>query len=329
MQILVTGAGGFLAGVIARMLRARGDTVVSLSRQRYPALDALGIRQVSGDLADPAAVLAAARGCDAVIHVAAKAGAWGSYAEYYQPNVLGTRNVLEACKRLGIRRLVYTSTPSVAHGGGDLEGVDESVPYPTRFHAHYPATKAEAEQLVLAANSATLATVALRPHLIWGPGDNNLMPRLIQRAKSGRLAIVGTPKLIDTTYVDNAAEAHVMALDALGPGSACAGKPYFISNGEPLRMDEILNKLLACTDLPPIRKRVPLPVAWVAGALMEAAWTVLRLQSEPPMTRFIASQFATAHWYRIDAAKRDFGWTPRVSITEGLARLKAALATDR
>lgn len=327
MQILVTGAGGFLAGAIARMLRDRGDTVVSLSRQRYPALDALGIRQVSGDLADPAAVLAAAQGCDAVIHVAAKAGAWGSYAEYYQPNVLGTLNVLEACKRLGISKLVYTSTPSVAHGGGDLEGVDESVPYPTHFHAHYPATKADAEQRVLAANSPTLATVALRPHLIWGPGDNNLMPRLIQRAKSGRLAIVGTPKLIDTTYVDNAAEAHVMALDALRPGSACAGKPYFISNGEPLKMDDILNKLLACADLPPIRKRVPLPVAWVAGALMEMVWTLLRLQSEPPMTRFIASQFATAHWYRIDAAKRDFGWTPRVSIADGLARLKAALAT--
>jgi nucleoside-diphosphate-sugar epimerase len=323
-KILVTGGGGFLGGAICRLLRARGDDVVSLARHRYPALDALGVVQVEGDIAILDKVVEAATGCDAIIHVAAKPGAWGSYASYYDANVRGTDHALAACDLLGIGRLVYTSTPSVAHAGGDLEGVDESVPYPTHFRAHYPATKAIAEQRVLAANGAKLATVALRPHLIWGPGDNHLLPRILARADAGRLRFVGTVrKKIDVVYVDNAAQAHLDALDRLAPGAPCAGKAYFISQGEPIYADDMINRMLAACGRPLETRRVPYPVAYAAGAVLEAVWTVFRLGGEPPMTRFVAEQLATAHWYDIGAARRDLGYAPAISIDEGMARLKA------
>lgn len=323
MEILVTGAGGFLGGAITQALLTQGHSVRGLQRHHSSKLADTGVVQHLGDLTDPDLMATATNGCDAVIHVAAKAGAWGDYDSYFEPNVLGTRRVVEACIAQGVPRLVYTSTPSVVHGGGDLEGVDESAPYPTHFHAPYPATKAEAEKMVLAANCASLATVALRPHLIWGPGDNNLLPRLIDRARAGRLAIVGTPKKVDTTYISNAADAHVRALHALAPNAACAGKAYFISNGEPLLLDDILNRLLACADLGPIQRRVPLPVAYAAGALLELLYKVLPLSGEPAMTRFLAKQFATAHWYNISAAERDLGYKPAVTIAEGLTLLRA------
>lgn len=329
-RILVTGGGGFLGGAICRLLRARGDTVVSLARRHYPALDALGVVQHRGDLASLDDVLAAARDCEAVIHVAAKPGAWGSYEEYYETNVRGTDHVLAACDLLGIRRLVYTSTPSVVHAGGDLEGVDESVPYPARYRAHYPATKAIAERRVLAANGERLATVALRPHLVWGPGDNHLLPRIVARADAGRLRFVGrVRKRIDVVYVDNAAQAHLDALDRLAPGSICAGKAYFISQGEPVWADEMINRLLAACGRPPETRRVPYALACAAGAALEAVWTLLRLDGEPPMTRFVAEQLATAHWYDIGAARRDLGYVPAVGIDEGLARLRAWWASQR
>ena len=235
MNALVTGGGGFLGGAIVRRLRARGDEVRSLSRGRYPALRRPRRQQIQGDVADAGAVDAAVAGCDVVFHVAAKAGVWGRYAEYHRANVVGTENVLAACRRHGVRRLVYTSSPSVVFDGRDMEGVDESVPYPAHYEAHYPQTKAEAERLVLAANGPDLATVALRPHLIWGPGDNHLVPRILARGRAGRLRRIGRAnKLIDSIYIDNAADAHLLAADRLAPGSPVAGKAYFISNGEPI-----------------------------------------------------------------------------------------------
>lgn len=326
MRVLVTGAGGFLGGAIARMLLARGDQVIAVQRGGAPELVRLGADLVQGDLADPAVAARAAQGCDGVIHVAAKAGHWGSYASYFSANVLATRNVLAACEKHQIARLVYTSTPSVVHAGADLAGVDESAPIPEHFHAHYPATKAIAEREVLRANSATLATCALRPHLIWGPGDNHLLPRLIARAKAGKLRFVGGGQnLFDTIYIDNAARAHLAALDRLEPGAACAGKAYFLSNDEPLPVKEIVNRLIACAGLPPCNQHIPIGIAYAIGALMELAYSVLPLKGEPLLTRFVVSQLSTAHWFDLTAAKRDLGYRAEVSITEGLARLTALL----
>lgn len=330
MKALVTGGGGFLGGVIARMLREQGDEVRSLSRAFYPALDELGVEQFQGDLADCDAVLRAAAGCDCVFHAAAKAGIWGRYRDFYRTNVEGTKNVLHACRAHGISRLIYTSSPSVVFDGNDLEGGDESLPYPAHYEAHYPRTKALAEQLVLRANSLELATVALRPHLIWGPGDNHLTPRIVAKARAGRLRRIGTrPCLVDTVYVDNAAQAHLLACARLAPGSEVSGKAYFISNGEPLPLWEMVNRILHAAQLPPVTRTIPPAMAYAIGQLCEWLWRALPISGEPPMTRFVARELATAHWFNIDAARRDLGYTPTVSIADGLERLRCWLAGER
>jgi nucleoside-diphosphate-sugar epimerase len=321
MRVLVTGGGGFLGSAICRQLLQRGEEVIAYQRSPAPALEARGAQVVQGDLADQAALGQAAVGCDGVIHTAAKAGAWGSYDDYYRPNVEGTDHVISACRKQGVPYLVYTSSPSVVHGGGDIEGGDESLPYPERFTAPYPATKALAEQRVLAANGPALRTVCLRPHLVWGPGDPHLMPRLLARARRGSLRLPGVEKLIDTVYVDNAARAHLLALDALRAGTDCAGRAYFISNDDPRPQAEIISLLLQAAGMDvPIRPVSP-ALAGVAGAVLETAWRVLRLRGEPPLTRWTANQLSTAHWYDISAAKRDLGYVPQVSIEEGLERL--------
>jgi nucleoside-diphosphate-sugar epimerase len=326
MKALVTGGGGFLGGVIVRMLRERGDQVVSISRGRYTELDSLGVEQVQGDLADQAAVLKAAQGCDIIFHVAAKAGIWGSYDAFHQSNVTGTENVLDACRVHGITKLVYTSSPSVVFDGTDVEGGNESLPYPDHFEAFYPQTKAMAEQLVLAANGPQLATVSLRPHLIWGPGDNHLVPRIIAKGKSGRLRRIGDrPCLVDTVYVDNAAKAHLQAADHLAPGSTVAGKTYFISNGETIPLWEMVNRILAAGDVEPVRGSISPKAAYAVGTICEGIWKLFNLSGEPPMTRFVAKELATAHWFDISAARKDFGYQPEVTVEEGLKRLKVWL----
>ncbi len=322
MKVLVTGGGGFLGAAICRMLKARGDDVVSLTRSRYAALDALGVRQMQGDVSTLDSVLSASRGCDAVIHTAALAGIWGDFENFSRTNIGGTMAVLGACELNGIGKLVYTSTPSVVHAGHDIEGGDERLPYPARFQAHYPATKAVAERRVLAANSARLATVALRPHLIWGPGDNHLLPRILKRAQAGQLRFIGAPKKIDTIYIDNAAQAHLDALDRVAPGAACAGKPYFISQDQPIALDEMVNRLLRSCGQPPVTKRISPAFAKMAGKAFEAIWRVTGKQDDPPMTAFLAEQLSTAHWFNIAAAKRDLGYQPGVSLTEGMLRLQ-------
>jgi nucleoside-diphosphate-sugar epimerase len=323
MRVLVTGGGGFLGGAIVRRLVERGDQVRSLSRGDYPRLKSLGVEQFQADLTDSESLARAVEGCDVVFHVAAKAGIWGPYAEYHRVNVTGTENVLDACRRAGVRRLVYTSSPSVVFNGHDMEGADESAPYPAHYHAAYPETKAKAEQLVLQANGPELATVAIRPHLIWGPGDNNLIPRLVARARSGRLRQIGKQaKLVDTVYIDNAADAHFLAADRLTPTAACAGKAYFIAQGEPLPLWDLINRILDAAGLPPVSRRIPATVAYAAGALCEGIWTVLGKQTEPPMTRFLARELSTAHWFNLEAARRDLGYRPSVSVDEGLRRLR-------
>lgn len=327
MRALVTGGAGFLGGAIVRRLLERGDYVRSFSRGSHPELESLGVETLCGDVADASAIWRAAEDCDVVFHVAARVGGWGPDLEYRQTNVVGTENVIEACRRQNVPKLVYTSTPSVVHAGGDIEGADETLPYASHFEAPYPETKAAAERLVLAANDARLSTVALRPHLVWGPGDNQLIPRLLERARAGRLRLVGGgDKLVDATYVDNAVDAHLLACDRLAVESACAGRAYFIAQGEPMPARELINGVLAAADIPPTTQSIPASVAWLAGAMAELVYRGLRIKKEPPLTRFAAAQLATAHWYDLSAARRDLGYAPAVSTREGFRRLRAHLA---
>jgi nucleoside-diphosphate-sugar epimerase len=326
MKALVTGGGGFLGGAVVRLLQHRGDAVRSLTRSAYPWLDELGVEQSLGDLADPGAVDRAVAGCDIVFHTAAKAGVWGRYSDYLNTNVIGTENVIAGCKKHGVRKLVYTSTPSVVHGGGDIENGNESIRYPRHYDAYYPATKAAAEKAVLAANSSELSTVALRPHLIWGPSDPHLIPRILTRARSGKLRRIGSrPVKVDATYIDNAADAHIMAGDKLAVGSPVAGKVYFISNDEPVELWPFIDQILAAAGLPPLTRRVSAWKARTAGSVLEWAYWLFRLPGEPPMTRFVANQMSTSHWYDISAARRDLGYEPRVSMEEGLRRIEEGL----
>ena len=330
MKILVTGGGGFLGQALCRGLVERGHQVISFNRGHYPVLAQLGVGQVQGDLSDGHALTHAADGVGAIFHNAAKAGAWGSYQSYHSANVIGTRNVLEACRRHGIAKLVYTSTPSVTHRATHpVEGgTADNVPYGENFQAHYATTKAIAEKAVLVANDSSLATIALRPRLIWGPGDQQILPRLVERAKQGRLRIVGDGRnLVDTTYIDNAAQAHFDAFEHLAVGAACAGRAYFISNGEPRPMGELLNALLDAAGAPRVDKHVSFKAAYRIGAVCEALWTCLPLKGEPPMTRFLAEQLSTTHWYDMAPATRDFGYRPGISFDEGITRLKQSLSS--
>ncbi len=324
MKILVTGGGGFLGQAICRQLIARGDAPIAFQRSAATALAGTGIEERRGDICKPQDVVAAARGCEAIIHTAGKAGAWGDPALYRAINVDGTRHVLDACRQLGIQRLVFTSSPSVAHGGGDIEGGNESLPYPDHYAAAYPETKAKAEQLVMAANGDELKTVSLRPHLVWGPGDNHLLPRLVERASHGPIKLPGADKLIDTVYIDNAAQAHLLALDALEGNSACHGKTYFISNDDPWPQKKIIGALLEAVGIEARIKPIPPGAARLAGALAERWWRLRQREDEPPVTRWSAEQLSTAHWYDISAAKRDLGYQPRISMLEGLELLKVA-----
>jgi len=328
MKIPVTGGGGFLGQALCRGLRARGHEVVSFNRGLYAELDGIGVEQRRGDLADRDAVIDAATGCDAIFHNAAKAGAWArDIREFTDANVAGTQHVIDACRTHGIARLVYTSTPSVTHRATHpVAGLDAlQVPYGEHLKSPYAQTKKIAEQRVLAANDAALAVVALRPRLIWGPGDNQLLPRIVERARAGRLKLVGDgSNLVDTTYIDNAADAHLAAFEQLAPGSACAGRAYFISNGDPRSMRDTLTALLEAAGAPPPSGTIPFRAAYAIGAMCEAAWNLLPLRGEPPMTRFLAEQLVTTHWYSMAPAKRDFGWVPRVSFDDGLRALRRA-----
>ncbi|PTY04505.1 3-beta hydroxysteroid dehydrogenase [Verrucomicrobia bacterium LW23] len=328
-KVLVTGGGGFLGRAIVQRLVARGDSVRSLARADYPELTGWGVEVIRGDLEDTATVEKAAKGVDIIYHVAAKAGIWGSRASFYGPNVHGTDNILQACWKHGIGKLVYTSSPSVVFDGSDIEGADETLPYPKRFHAYYPETKALAEKTVLAANGSRLATVALRPHLIWGPGDNHLTPRILARGMSGSLRRVGRrPNLVDSVYVDNAVDAHLLAAEKLAIDSPVAGKAYFISNGEPRPLWDLVNAILAAGGVAPVTRTIPARVARAIGSTLEWTYKTLRITAEPRMTRFLAEELATAHWFNISAARRDLGYDPAVTITEGLDRLAQWLETD-
>jgi nucleoside-diphosphate-sugar epimerase len=371
---LVTGGTGFLGRHIVERLLAQGRAVTVLARRSAPDLEKRGVRFVATDLADAVAVRSACRGAETVFHVAAKVGVWGRDDDFFRANVLGTRAVLEGCRMHGVRRLVYTSTSSVVYNGRDLSGVDESLPLTAACPAAYPLTKAAAEREVLAANAPELRTIALRPHLIWGVGDPHLVPRLIERAKAGRLRIVGSDRnRVDLVHVHNAVDAHFLAEVALAqchltrdtenriperlPAEPChllsdtpkwpttegeksgntrtppaalslpdaSGRAYFITNGEPVVLWDWINGLLHALGIPPVTKRVSLAAATALGVACETLWRALPLRGEPPMTRFIAKELASDHWFDISAARRDLGYAPRVSLAEGMAELIAGL----
>lgn len=331
MRALVTGAGGFLGFEIARQLVARGDRVRGLARGSYPELQRLGVESVQADIRDAQAVSAAMDGVDVVFHTAAVAGIWGPWQRYHSINTLGTENVIAGCIARGVRRLVFSSSPSVTFDGGDQKGVDESVPYPRNWLCHYPHSKALAEQAVLLANGREgLRTCALRPHLIWGPRDPHLVPRLIERARRGRLRQVGDgSNLIDMVYIENAAQAHLLAADALVEGAPACGRAYFLSQGEPVNCWQWINQLLELAGVPPVTRAISLRTAWRLGAVLERVYRLLRVPSEPPMTRFLAAQLATSHYFDIHRAREDFGYIPRVSTAEGMRRLADHWATSR
>lgn len=336
---LVTGGTGFLGRRLVERLLAAGRPVTVLARRADPALAARGVRFITAALDDTAAVTAACAGHPTIFHTAAKVGVWGSYDDFYRTNVLGTRALLAGCHAHGVARLVYTSTPSVVYHGQNLANADESLPLTTACPSPYPLTKAIAERDVLAANSATLRTVALRPHLIWGVGDPHLVPRVLARARAGRLRIIGDGRnQVDMVHVENAVDAHLLAERALSGSQrsalhaqlpAACGRPYFITNGEPVLLWDWINALLTALGEPPITRRLSLSTASALGAVCETLWRVLPVNTEPPMTRFIAAELAKDHWFNLAAARRDLGYIPRISMATGTAELIASLRSAR
>lgn len=329
-SVLVTGGGGFLGRRVVELCLEQGDAVRFLARGRYPEVEALGATGHAVDLRDAAALDAVLQGVEVVHHVASKAGYWGTREEFESINVDGTVNLIEACKRNNVRKLVYTSTPSVIGYAEEARGIEQA-PYPPAWESLYGETKARAEQAVLAANGATtadggrLSTTSLRPHLIIGPRDNNLLPKVVERARQGRLPIVGDGQnTVDLTYVDNAAWAHLDAQRALtGPDAACAGKAYFISNGEPVKLWVWTNDFLGQVGVKPIGRKVSAGVAAAVGGILEWVWRVFRLGGEPRMTRFLAAALSRDHWYSMAPAQRDLGYTVRVPLDEATRRTAA------
>lgn len=321
-RAIVTGGGGFVGQAIIKILLREGIECRVLGRSSYPALEALGVQCFRGDIADRDFVLQYLRDCDVVFHVAALAGIWGKWREFHSINVVGTQNVIDACLVNDIPVLVYTSTPSVVFDGKDIISGDENLPYASRFLCGYAKSKALAEKLILSVDQQSLKTCAIRPHLIWGPEDPHLVPRLLERGRSGLLKIVGDgANMVDITYIDNVGLAHFLAAQNLISSATASGKAYFIGQEKPVKMWEWINDLFSRMAVPRVTRKVPLPVAWTAGAALEATHSLFRGGVEPAMTRFLAEQLARSHHFSHDRAHRDFGYVPVVSIEEGMDKL--------
>lgn len=321
-SVLVTGGGGFLGRQIIESLRNLNcGAIRSIGRKPQPELEKSGVEVLCGDISDSSFLLKACESRTLVFHVAALAGIWGKREDFYRINVTGTQNVVDACRKKNIRKLVYTSSPSVALHEGDTVNADESVPYPEKYLAPYPETKAIAERLVLSSDSADFATVALRPHLIWGPGDPHLLPRVVERAGRGKLIQVGDGmNLVDMTYVDNAASAHIAAAETLRNSQKANGKAYFISDGSPVVLWPWINNLLKELGLPPVNRRISYSTAYAVGGLMEFLYKVFPFPGEPPMTRFVAGQLAHSHYFNISAARNELGYKPEISPEAALKK---------
>lgn len=327
---LVTGANGFLGSALASMLVERGYKVRALVRKRPENLPTDGCEVFTGDLRNSDSILPAARGVDVIFHVAAVSGIWGSWKHFHSSNTVATRNVLDAALQCKVPKLVYTSSPSVTFDGGHQINLDETAPYPKHWLCHYPHSKALAEQAVLQANDpSVLMTCSLRPHLIWGPRDRHLIPRLIQRARAGKLLRVGDgTNLVDNIYVDNAAFAHIQAAEAMRPGSPVCGSAYFLSQGDPVNCWGWINDILKLAKLPRVKRSISFFWAWRLGHALEIYHDMFNLEQEPRMTRFLAAQLAKSHYFDIGRARRDFGYYPIVSLDEGMKRLEASLGNS-
>lgn len=330
MKIFITGGGGFLAQYIIQQLLQERHEITAYQRGEYEFLKEWGVKSIQGNLSNEGLLTQSMQGHDAVFHVAAKAGVWGDYKDYYEANVVGTNNVIEACKKNNIQYMVYTSTPSVVFSGEDEEGINESEPYAEKIYNAYQGTKIIAEKLVLDANSESLKTVSLRPHLIWGVGDPHLIPRVIERAKANKLKLVKIKnKHIDACYVENAASAHVKAFNELLGKGKCSGKAYFISNNEPMPISELINKILTAAEMTPVKRFVSPKVAYIVGSVLENTYKLLRIKKEPLMTKYVAKQLSVSHWYDLSAAKNDFGYEASISTEVGMKKLKENLKLEQ
>ena len=319
MNVLIIGGGGFLGSSIALNLVKHGHAVSVLGRKLYPELES-SIKCIKADIRNRSDVMLAIKKQEVVFHTASIPGIWGDYNEFYNIDVQGTENIILACYENNVKKLIYTSSPSVVFGKSDMENIDEETLYPDKYLCHYPKTKAMAEKLVMAANGIRgLATVCIRPHLIWGPGDPHLLPRLIERAKAQKLVRVGNGKnLVDMIYIDNAVEAHLKACENLSLGSSIAGKCYFVSDGNPVVLWEWIENILKELKLPPIVKSVSFQYAIILGGIFEVLYRLLGIKKEPPMTRFLAAQLSKSHYFNISRAKNDFGYKPIVTQEEGM-----------
>ncbi|MBC2600383.1 NAD-dependent epimerase/dehydratase family protein [Puniceicoccus vermicola] len=327
-RILVTGASGFVGGAVCRALREKGFSVRGTGRRSRPSDLPAEVEYVAADLNDAAVVAELCAGVVAVVHMAAKAGVWGPREAYYQANVAATECLLESARGAGVQAFVFTSTPSVVFNGEAIQGGDESMPYGTEFPCFYPETKAEAERRVLAADGAGLRTLALRPHLIWGPGDPHLFPRVFERVDAGKLKIVGDGRnRVDLTYIDNVAAGHVAAVESLLAGRG-GGRAYFLTQDEPVALWPFVNRVLEATGRAPVRKKISLKLALLAGTVCEGIWKIGRLGGEPPMTRFVAKELATDHWFSSAGAREVLGYEPVVSMEEGVERYLEALRNE-
>ena len=321
-KVIVTGGGGFIGKAIVRQLLAQDIAVTVIGRRNYPDLPALGAKIARGDIRDKSFLTKTFKNHDTVFHVAALAGIWGDRESYHSINVTGTENVLAACRSNNIDRLIYTSTPSVVFNGNDLCGVDETTPYAEKFLCHYAETKIIAEKTVLKENSEELKTCAIRPHLVWGPGDTNLIPRLIIRGRRKQLRIVGQgDNMVAISYIDNVVTAHLLAAANLEQSASAAGKAYFIAQNEPVNLWNWINDLFTRLDIPRIEKKISFKKAWLAGAVLEKIYKCLSWEREPRMTRFLAEQLARSHWFSLEAAKKDLGYAPQVSTEEGMNKV--------
>lgn len=326
-RVAVTGASGVVGGAAARALLARGDEVVAIQRGPVPvALVVLGAREFRADVSGSIESLVEGfTGCDAVVHAAARVDITGPWEDYERANVLGTRQVLEAARRAGVRRFVLVSSPSVAHAGRALVGARAEPADPWHARGHYAQSKAMAEAEALAGCDDAMAVTAVRPHLVWGPGDTQLTERIIDRARSGRLVIIGSGSaLIDTTYIDNAGEAIASAVERAAL-SQVRGRAFVVSNGEPRTVTEMLTRIAQAAGAPAPERSVPFPVARMGGQVLERLWERTGREGDPPVTAFLAEQLATAHWFDQRDTREALGWVPSISIDEGFARLAEAL----
>jgi nucleoside-diphosphate-sugar epimerase len=322
MNVLVTGGGGFIGSALVHELVKEGYSVTSFSRNDYPDLKRIGVKVIRGDLSDSNAVLKACQNMDIVFHVAAKEGITGTYKEYFLTNVTGTENIINACIVNNIRWLIYTSSASVVFDGSDIEGANESLPYPSHPISFYTATKALAEKTILKSNCPSLKTIALRPHLVYGPGDNHLIPRVVEQARQGKLRRIGDGKnLIDVSYIDNVVNAHINAIQAITENPEISGRAFFITNGEPVLLWDFLNKILESYGLEPLSKSVPVWFAYLLSLLAEAIHKTILRNREPSLTRFLVKELSRSHWFDISNARKHLNYNPAISNIEGLRNI--------